>query len=289
MHNLKARCRQLLIFLVAATVLIYAQQGKSNTKQYSKPQAHQELALPGSLDNLFPPKVDQPVFQFMMLEMSTSLTGTLVDLFENDVENALGNFEKFKKQYYEFSKMVPEWSDAFPSEPIDGLNDALATGDQQIIMSSFKKVGKVCHDCHIKNMVPVQQKYHWGDFTAISVEDPVQKINMSFSELMQAIELNFVGINIDLEQQQMENAFMHLEGFKARFEVLEETCSACHISERHYFVDQSVKTLIDQLEASMNKSPIDPNEIMGLGQKIGYESCFKCHLVHLPAAYAKHR
>jgi cytochrome c556 len=289
MHNLKARCRQLLIFLVAATVLINAQQGESDTKQHSKPQAHQELALPSSLDNLFPPKVDQPVFQFMMLGMGTFLSGTLVDLFENDMENALGNFEKFKTQYYAIAKTVPEWSDAFPSEPIDELNDALATGDQQIIMSSFEKVGKVCHDCHVKNMVRVQQKYHWGDFTAISVEDPVRKIEMSFSELMQAIEMNFVGINIDLEQQQMENAFMHLEGFKARFEVLEETCSACHITDRHYFVDQSVKSLIDQLEASMNKSPIDPNEIMGLGQKIGYESCFKCHLVHLPAAYAKHR
>jgi cytochrome c5 len=270
-------------------VIINAQQGEGNTIQHSNPQAHQELTLPSSLDKLFPPKVDQPVFQFMMLGMSTSLSGTLVDLFENDVENALGNFEKFKTQYYAIAKMVPEWSDAFPSEPIDGLNDALATGDQQKIMLSFEKVGKVCHDCHMKNMVPVQQKYHWGDFTAISVEDPVQKINMSFSELMQAIELNFVGINIDLEQQQMENAFMHLQGFKARFEVLEETCSACHISDRYYFVDQSVKALIEQLEVSMNKSPIDPNEIMALGQKIGNESCFKCHLVHLPAAYTKFR
>ena len=117
----------------------------------------------------------------------------------------------------------------------------------------------------------------------------IQNIDMNFSELMMALELNFVGINIDLEQQQMENAFMHLEGFKARFDALEETCSACHDTERKYFVDQSVKTLIDQLEVSMNKSPIDPTEIMMLGQKIGDESCFKCHMVHLPAAYAKYR
>ncbi len=157
MHTFKSNCKHLLIFLIALTVLINAQNGDSNIKQ----QVHQELTLPSSLENLFPPKADEPVFLFMMLGMSTSFSGILVDLFENDVENALENFEKFKKQYFEISKMVPEWTDAFPNEPIDGLSDALATGDQQIIMPSFEKVGKVCHDCHIKNMVPVQQKYHW--------------------------------------------------------------------------------------------------------------------------------
>jgi cytochrome c556 len=289
MHTFKPIGRYSVIFVLAAFVSLNAQQGDDYSKQPSGSPAHQDISLPSSLDNLFPPNADQPVFQFMMLGMSMALSGTLVDLFENDMENALGNFEKFKKQYSEIPAMVPEWSDAFPIEPIDGLNDALATGDQQIIMSSFEQVGKVCHDCHSKYMVPVQQKYHWGDFTEISVEDPVQKVDVTFAELMQGLEMNFVGINIDLEQQQMENAFMHLQGFKARFETLEETCSACHIADRYYFVDQSVKSMIDQLEASMNKSPIDPNEVMMLGQKIGNESCFKCHLVHLPAAFAQHR
>ena len=289
MQTIKPKRRHLLIFLIAVTVIINAQHGNSDIKQDAGSQAHQDFSLPSSLDNLFPPVADQPVFQFMMLEMSMALSGTLVDLFENDIENALGNFKKFKKQYSDIPKMVPEWTDNFPSAPIEELGDALATGDQQIIMSSFEKVGKVCHDCHMVNMVPVQQKYHWGDFTEISVEDPVQKIDMTFVELMQAIDMNFVGINIDLEQKQMENAMMHLQGFKARFEALEETCSACHVSDRYYFVDQSVKSLIEQLEASMNKSPIDPAEIMKLGQKIGNESCFKCHLVHLPAAFARHR
>jgi cytochrome c556 len=273
---------------IAATVLLNAQQMVNNVKQQTVSQVPKEISLPSSLDNLFPPNAEQPVFQFMMLGMSMALSGTLVDLFEDDMENALGNFEKFKNQYSEIPKLVPEWADRFPMAPIDGLSDALATGDQQIIMSSFEKVGKVCHDCHIENMVLVQQKYHWGDFKDISVEDPVQKVDISFSELMRAIEMNFVGINIDLEQQQMENAFMHLEGFKARFEALEETCYACHVTDRYYYVDQSVKSLIDELEVSMNKSPIDPTEVMTLGQKIGNESCFKCHLVHLPAAFTKH-
>ena len=41
---------------------------------------------PSSLDRLFPPRAEQPIFHVRMLEMSTSLSGIAADLFENDFE-----------------------------------------------------------------------------------------------------------------------------------------------------------------------------------------------------------
>jgi hypothetical protein len=244
---------------------------------------------PGSLDSLYPPNAEAPIYLFKMFEMSTPLAGIAIDMFEEDLEHARTNFERFKTQYGDISKLVPEWENEYPMEPIDELGESFEAGEQGKVMAAFEKVGKVCHDCHITNMIKVQQKYHWGDFSELIVMDPLTKEDVKFNQFMWNLEMSIVGVSVDIEQGQVENALKHFETFNERFQELRETCYFCHETEREYFVDQKVQILMDKVGMTLKADSPDPKLIGKLLEGIGAESCFKCHLVHLPAAFTKIR
>jgi cytochrome c556 len=259
-----------------------SEQGKEILKNNSAP-------LPSSLDALYPPRAEQPIYLFKMMELGTSFTGIVVDLFEDDVQNAKANFEKFKSQYFEISRMVLEWEKDYPQGPVKELGAALRTGDKGKVMAAYEKMGNVCHECHLTNMVRVQQKFHWQDFGAIKVKDPLTDELVDYRRLMQGLVTNFMGIIVDVQEGQIENAQKQFQGFKARFQAMEDNCEECHgTEERKYYVDDSVQGLIDKLGRALSVSYIDPKTVETLSQAIGMENCFNCHLVHLPAAYAKY-
>ncbi len=254
-------------------------------------EEHHDAAAPppDALDALYPPNAEGPVYLFKMFGMAGAFSGIVVDVLENDMENANANFEAFKAQYMEISKLVPEWEHMFLMEPVDQLGEALKTGNPEQIMPAVGGAGKVCGDCHHENMVKVQQKYHWKDFESITVQDPLTSEEIGLADLMMGIEVNFVGIGVDLQQGQLENAQQQFQGFNARFQALKKTCETCHDTDRMYYIDDSVQAMIDQLGQALDASPIDPEAIGQLSQGIGGKSCGGCHLVHLPAAFAKKR
>jgi len=221
-----------------------------------------------------------------MLGMGGAFSSIVADLLENDPQSAMADFQAFKTQYSEVSKLVPEWEGMFPMEPVNKLEVALKSGDQGKVMAAYGNVGKVCHDCHEENMPKVQQKYHWGDFDAIKVQDPLTAEEVAFSQLMQFLDAGVSGISADVAQGQAENAQKQFQGFNARFQALKTTCKNCHDSERKYYVDEGVQGLIDKLGKALSGSSVDPQAVGGLSQAIGMESCFKCHLVHVPAAFS---
>ncbi len=113
------------------------------------------------------------------------------------------------------------------------------------------------------------------------------KEQVTFSRLMQYLDANFAGISISVERGDKEVAQRQLQGFSARFQAMKETCGSCHDTERKYYVDENVQTLIDKLGQALAGSSVDPKAVESLRQGIGMESCAKCHWVHIPAAYAK--
>jgi len=253
-----------------------------------------ELPLPGSLDDLFPPKAPGPVWLFNMLELGEHFTGMAVDLSENDMQNAREDFKKFKDKYKEIRKLVPEWSAFLPMYPVNSLEAALKSGNQTKINAAFSNMGQVCSNCHIVNMPRVQQKFHWKtldgkDFSVISVKDPQTGMDISFAQVMLAIDAGFVGAGLDVRQGQGDKARMHFQGFNASFQMMKETCKDCHTTERKYYIDASVQSMVDDLGQALHESPINATKIEMLRQGIGMESCFKCHLVHVPAAMAQAR
>jgi hypothetical protein len=266
----------------------WSQSTKTQMSEKGNLALNDYASPPSSLDSLYPPNKNEPVYLLKMFELGTFFSGIVADLFENDAQNAKGNFEKFREKYIEVSKLVPEWEKDYPMDRLDELKIALDTGTQGKIMAATEKVGKTCHQCHVSNMAKVQQKYHWGDFETIKIKDPLTNEEVGFSQLKQGLNVNFVAIGLNIKQGQKENARKQFQAFNARFRALGSTCQNCHKKrEIKHYVDQRVSSLIENIELELSRSAHDQNVVSSLTQKIGMESCFKCHLVHIPSAFAK--
>ncbi len=277
----------------------YSCQSKKMEISEEEIEALKDIAAPppSALDALYPPEAELPVYQMKMLEMAMSLGGVGVDFFEHDQQNIKSSYELFKTKYEEVSKLVPEWEENFPSEPIEKIEKALESGDAEIVIPAFEELNNVCHDCHLKNMAKVQHKYQWKDFRTVKIIDPLTDKIFEFKELMQNLDLSFIGIMVDLQQGQMDNVQKHFQDFNARFQVLKDTCIGCHggpeeekeqIYERKYYVDDNVQAMVDNLGRIISGDSIDPSIVEKVGMEIGMESCFKCHWVHVPSMYAKY-
>jgi cytochrome c556 len=223
-----------------------------------------------------------------MIGLAESFMGIVCDLFDEDLPNARANFEQFKVQYETVAAMVPEWQEAYPAAPVEALGRALQAGDPAAVMAAVDEVGAVCHNCHLGTMVAAQQKYRWDKFSDISAVDPLAQEDVEFAQLMRRMEVSMVGIGMNLKRGQTENALKHLHGFEARFRTVSETCWNCHESERTYFTDPSIFDRIEKLKIALAEPNVDGAAAGALLQEIGQESCSKCHLVHLPAAYSLH-
>jgi cytochrome c556 len=243
--------------------------------------------LPATLDQFYPPMSPAPAYLLAMLNLGKHLSTTMCDVQENDLENARGNFEAFKKEYVRISTMIPEWKEKYPMAPLEQLETVITTGDPSKIMPAGEPVAAVCHSCHLTFMSRVQQKYRWGNFGNITLTDPLSKQDVSFARLMLMMETNFEGITNDLAQGQNANALPQLAGFQARFEEMNAACVACHDSGQLYYTGADITKKISDLQAELTKPKADLNVVRELVLTIGQESCSKCHLVHIPAAYSQ--
>jgi hypothetical protein len=246
------------------------------------------LPLPESLSVLYPPSADRPVYLLKMLNLETTFSGIVVDLMENDLEGARGSFDDFRTQYREVAEMVPEWKGEYPEEKVKELGKALAAGDRGLAMNAFAAVGRICHRCHVVAMVPVQQKFHWGNFGATTVRDPLSGAATGYPQFKRYMAANLAGITVNLRQGQFDNARKQFEEFRSRFTSLTDSCNGCHASGSRSFVDREMRDTVGELGKAFRNRNVSADTVVALVQKIGRESCSKCHLVHLPAAYAGH-
>ena len=243
--------------------------------------------LPASLDNFYPPRAEAPVYFLRMLDLNNSIAGTMVDVLSNDMENARTNFGRFKANYNEMSQMVPEWTSLFPAEPLSELENALASGDPGKIMPAFEGVGAVCEACHVSQMSKTYIKYHWPDFESFQFPDPFGKGDIGYHQLMMYLNLGLVGIGNELAQGQNDKAIEQFNGFNTSFQALKGTCGLCHETDRTYFVDQKIQSLIDNLGQVVASPEVDMQKVMELSHAIGEESCGKCHMVHMTSFTTK--
>jgi cytochrome c556 len=272
--------------LMMAAMAVYLPSRQEERPAKDRPAMRPGESLPAALDDLYPPKAKGPVYLIKMIGLGESFAGSLSDLFEKDLPNALAGFEKFKAQYGELSGLVPEWESLYPPAPIEELGSALKSGDQGRVMAAVEKVEGVCSGCHVENMARVQFRFGWPDFWEIQAKDPLTGEEVSLHQLMLFLDVNFSGIGADLEQGQAENAQKQFQGFKARFGAMAGTCQKCHgEDERKYYVDSGVRAMVEELgKAAAEPSPEKARHLV---QGIGMESCHKCHLVHVPAAFAQ--
>jgi cytochrome c556 len=257
-------------------------------------QEGRSAPLPASLDAHYPPKAPQPVYHFRMLALNSAFTGVISDLLAGDTANAEAGFAAFKALYADIAKLVPEWQNMYPSEPVTAAEGALQAAiqakDPGPYMGALGKLEPVCASCHHAHMAAAQHKYHWKDFGKIMVKDPASGQNLPYAHFMQALNLGFSGAWVDFDQGQQENAQKRFQEFNGTFQALKETCEDCHgTSERKYYVDAESQAMVDAYGRSLTAKPADAKRAQGAMMAVGNEVCFKCHLVHMPAALSKAR
>ena len=250
--------------------------------------------LPASLDKFFPPIAPVPVFLFEMFALAGPFEGIMIDLQQGDIAGVQTNYEAFKAQYEKLAGFVPEWKDRFPNDPVDNLGEALKSSDPQKIGQAMGQVGQTCGSCHLLFQAKAFQQYHWGDFHAIKITDPLSKESLEFDDFMIRLAGSFGGIGNDLAQGQLDNARNNFSAFSTQFETFSsKACVECHKDPagneipRKYFVDENITQLIAQLGQALEAETPDAAAIQQLSGAIGNESCMKCHLVHVPAAKTK--
>ena len=162
--------------------------------------------LPASLDNYFPPKAQAPIWLIEMFALASPLESIEVDLQQGDIAGAKANYTAFKTQYAKMAEMVPEWKARFPMAPVEALGKALESGDPKQVGPAMGQVGQVCGSCHLANQTKAFVKYHWPDFEALKLTDPVSKESVAWVDYMRAMAGAFTGISNDLQQGQVDNA-----------------------------------------------------------------------------------
>jgi cytochrome c556 len=245
--------------------------------------------LPASMDKYFPPKADAPVFLLEMFALSSSFEGIGTNLQEKDINGAKTSFKAFKAQFLKVSAMVEEWKDKFPVQPLDTLEQALIAGDNAKIGNAMGRVGQVCANCHLINMVKAQQKYHWPGYEEIKLTDSVSKASLLWPEYMIRMAGTYNSIGVDMKEGKASNARSDFQAFSSLFTGLADGCENCHETPRTYFVDARVTGMIRELGKAVNAATPDTAAIGKLSADIGMESCLQCHLVHIPSAHAKAR
>ena len=132
-------------------------------------------------------------------------------------------------------------------------------------------------------MVPVQQKYRWGSFAALSVQDG-QGRAWPYPVFKKRLAASLAGVRVDAGQGQWDRAAEHLRTLRSQLEGLGETCTACHARQPQAFLSPAA---LGELERELAGRQPSSAAVAGLLQSLGGQACAGCHLVHVPAAMAQ--
>ena len=286
MSGLKFVVSVALVMAVAGSAASLAAQQEAT--QGAAVQTVASHRLPASLDSLYPPQASKPEYLIQMVALGSRMSGVAVDLATQDLEQVASSCAAFEAAYRETAGLVPEWRDRFPMEPVTSLGEALASGDPARVGPAFDAVGGVCAACHHDTMVAVTQRFHWPDANVITTTDPVSGRKVAHAEFMHMLDFSLTGITHDLAQGQVDSARRHYQDFRRRFTVLGETCEDCHgVEERFYFTDAASTARVEAIGAALEAADPDPGAVQGAVMEVGFNTCHRCHLVHVPAAFAK--
>lgn len=243
---------------------------------------------PKSLDQYY--EKEPSGYLMAMFGILGPMGGMGTHLKDGNMDRAKVYFTAFKEEYLKLSKMVPEWSKHFPSEPLDNLEKALESGDPKKIGPAMAGVGKTCANCHQEHRPGVWYKYHWKDFDKITIVDPVSGKSLSWEDYMYGLENSFFATKTYLSEEKAEGKFdktkAALNNFQKMVEGLNEGCKECHGKDdkRKYYTSSDVLNLLSKVADELNETQPDVENVSKTLNRAGIESCYKCHLVHIPAA-----
>lgn len=236
--------------------------------------------LPHSLDQYYNKDHE---YLIEMYKLGESMMGIPVNLGQGDFPNAIASFSEFSECYGYSSEMVPEWKKYYNQKAVDELGNALGAGDQDAINKAMGEVGETCSKCHLDTMTPVYNKYYWNDFRYVMIETPDGPMPWKQAKMYYLL-MGFDGIGVNIKESDQAGAEQSFELFDSMFDNMTNKCSACHISEPKYFVNEDIQEMIDNMGTNIIKE--EYGAANGLRYGIG-DSCHKCHIIHIPPQYAK--
>ena len=226
---------------------------------------------PESLDQYYPPKSQGPQYLFAMRTMDGPLMGMMTHIQDGDMAKAREYFKAFAVEYGKMAKMVPEWSRHYwPEEPLNNLSAALKSGDGKKIEAAMPALMQGCVKCHQDTMPAVWARY--------------QKSMKPMGDAMFPLVGALGAVDTYLAEGEFDKARKALEGFQKLMDGLSESCSSCHDTKRTSFVSADIQALIKTAADGLKAEKPDVEKIAGATQKIGIESCYKCHKVHIPTS-----
>ena len=262
---------------------------------YNSTYANEKHA-PGVYEIKLPPKSLDQYYQKAPSDYLMAMFGVLgpmgameTYLKDGEIDKAKEFFVAFKTEYIKLSKMVPEWTKHFPSEPMDNLEKALNSRDYQKIDPAVQGVGKTCAACHQEHRPEVWYKYSWKNVEEINIPDPVSGKQLGYEEYMFGLHHSFSEIGTYLSEEKaggkFEKTVVALKNLQKRVEGLNESCKECHGKEdkRKYYTSSDVVDLLVKAGDELTKTQPNTENVIKVVQQAGMESCYKCHLVHIPA------
>lgn len=241
--------------------------------------------LPSSIDQYYQSK--PPVYLISMFELGAAMMGIGVNLQQGDMANAKKSYDDFSKKYKDSSDMVPEWKKFYDQSTVEKIGVSLDSGDVPTVFENIGKVGVACAKCHKEKMPQIWNKFNWNDFGKLNLntpnpDEPVLPFSLA---KIKYLAPGYDGIGVNIKNNNQKGAQESFGLFKTMFDNLNSTCSSCHASAPKYYVSADIRAMIDTMGEKINSGNL--SEAEGLRMGIGMESCYKCHVLHMPSQFAR--
>ncbi len=263
-------------------ILIVALFGSASVllNQWNKPDTKNNL--PQSLDRYY--QTQPPEYLMKKFELGESLMGVIMNSQLGDLVNAKKSFIAFSGEYNDIANMVPEWRKYYDQKPVENLGAALDSGNASAILGAAGGLAESCDNCHTENMPSVWNRYNWKNFNDIEIRTPEGQLPWAAAKLKYLV-IGFDGIGLNIKKMNQTGAQQSFDLFKSMFSNMTAACSSCHATERRYYVSGDIQAMISDMGANIASGNLSRAE--GIRQKIGMESCYRCHVLHMPAQFAK--
>jgi hypothetical protein len=241
--------------------------------------------LPSSIDQYY--KSQPPVYLISMFELGAAMMGIGVNVQQGDMANAKKSYDDFSKKFKDSSEMVPEWKKFYDQGAVEKIGNSLDSGNVPAVFENIGKVGEGCAKCHTEKMPQVWNKYNWNDFGKLTLKtpNPAEPVLPFPVAKIKYLAPGFDGIGVNIKNNNQKGAQESFGLFKTMFDNMNSTCSYCHLSPRTYYVSADIQAMINTMGEKINSGNL--SEAEGIRMGIGMESCYKCHVLHMPAQFAK--
>lgn len=245
------------------------------------------ISLPQSLDKFFNGSVPEtPGNQYTgeMFKLADPMIGITTDVHEGDFANATANFNQFKAQYQNVSKMIPKWKGYWDINLVNQLGKDLNNKNVPAVFQDVAKIGQGCAKCHGNEMPQVWAKYYWKDFDTVNVSTP--EGNLSWTDAMtKYLDAGYSGIGSDIREGKQMDAINNSYLFESMMLNFKQACNDCHKTQRYYFVSDDVMANVTQMGNYIKDGNFADAEL--IREKLGADVCIRCHIVHMPAQAMK--